>query len=65
MAGNVQDLTGMDLTLCPQCGKGRLIRFQLSGSKLHYHLPYGIPHELTAAIANPTPFNPQRAMAEQ
>ena len=25
------DLTGIDLTTCPQCGKGKLIRFKLTG----------------------------------
>ncbi len=27
----IRDLTGIDLTTCPQCGKGRLIRFRLTG----------------------------------
>lgn len=26
----MEDLTGINLTLCPQCGKGRLVRFKLS-----------------------------------
>jgi len=28
----IHDLTGIDLTTCPQCGKGRLIRFKLTGN---------------------------------
>jgi hypothetical protein len=29
----MQDLTGINLTLCPQCGKGRLVRFKLSDTQ--------------------------------
>jgi hypothetical protein len=29
----MEDLTGINLTLCPQCGKGRLVRFKLSGTQ--------------------------------
>jgi len=29
----MEDLTGTNLTLCPQCGKGRLVRFKLSGTQ--------------------------------
>lgn len=29
----LQALTGLDLTTCPQCGQGKLIRFQLTGSE--------------------------------
>jgi hypothetical protein len=29
----MKDLTGINLTLCPQCGKGRLVRFKLSGTQ--------------------------------
>src|SRR5208282_3449279 len=27
------ELSGINLTLCPQCGKGRLVRFKLSGTQ--------------------------------
>jgi hypothetical protein len=36
------DLTGIDLTICPQCGKGRLIRFKLIGSENQHILPPAI-----------------------
>jgi hypothetical protein len=29
----MEDLTGINPTLCPQCGKGRLVRFKLSGTQ--------------------------------
>ena len=29
----MEDLTGINLTLCPQCGKGRLVRFKLNGTQ--------------------------------
>ena len=52
----LQALTGVDLTTCPNCGQGKLIRRRLIGSEAIPAPPYGIPHELRL-LSKPHSFN--------
>jgi hypothetical protein len=53
----LQGLTGLDLTACPNCGQGKLIRRRLIASEATTPAPaYGILHELRL-LAKPHAFN--------
>ena len=53
----LQALTGLELTTCPNCGQGKLIRRRLIGIKLlPWHPAYGILHELRL-LSKPLSFN--------
>ena len=43
----MRDLTGVDFTVCPQCGQGRLYPFPTKQwGNLPWHRRSGIPHDL-------------------
>ena len=55
----MEDLTGINLTLCPRCGKGRLVRFKLTDASAFTIAPnMGFIMICFPLTSNPKPITP-------